>query len=386
MTARHFLCTEKFIKTACLFTIIIILVAGLWPFNFFPKNEVQWLKERNGIHFYGRGIIFGPPPTNNPSPPLFPGGPVTIELWLQPDTEPGSSLPRILSIYDARDGEDFFIGQWKSELILLKRTLNAEGKVSYREVGVANALPLGQRRLIAITSDRRKTSIYIDGRLEKHFPNLTLVPIDEKNANQIVLGNSPTGKEYWKGFLFGLAIYHDSLSSDIITQNYQNWISGKPPSIIKSVNQPIIFPFAESPEAIIKDQLNRHTLLMPNRFPIIQKVILEPPWKDFRWKLYYFEDAFINIIGFIPLGFFIFAWARNKFKSNRNSFLLVITLGFLLSFLIEITQSYLPSRNSQLIDILTNVLGTFLGAIIFDHFVKSHQNYGFVTNSLKCLL
>ena len=301
-------------------------------------------------------------------PPLFPGGRVTIELWVQPDTEPDSSLPRILSIHDARDGEDFFIGQWKSGLILRKRTLNAEGKVSYREVGVANALPLGQKRFIAITFDRLKTSIYIDGRLEKHFPNFTLFPIGRKNGNQIILGNSPTGKENWKGILFGLAIYHDSLSSDIITQNYQNWISGKPLSLLKTANQPIIFSFAESPETIIKDQLKRHTLLMPNRFQIIQKVILEPPWKDFHWKLYYFEDTFINIIGFIPFGFFIFAWARNKFKSNRNSFLLVITLGFLLSFLIEITQTYLLSRNSQLMDILTNVLGTFLGTIIFRFF------------------
>ena len=371
MNDRPFLYTEKFIKTACLFTIIIILVAGLWPLNFCPKNEVQWLKERNGVHFYGRGIIFSPALANNPSSPLLPGGPVTIELWLQPDTEPGSSLPRILSIYDARNGEDFFIGQWKSGLIMRKRILNAEGKVSYRDVGVAKALPPGQRRFISITSDRLKTSVYIDGRLEKHFPNFTFLPIDEKNANQIILGNSPTGKEYWQGILFGLAIYHDLLSPDIITKNYQNWISGKPLSIMKSANEPIICSFAESSETIIKDQLNRHTLLMPNRFQIIHKVILEPPWKDFRWKLNYFEDIFINIIGFIPFGFFVFAWARNKFKFTRNSFLLVITLGFLLSFLIEITQSYLLSRNSQIMDILTNVLGTFLGMIIFD-LVKSH--------------
>lgn len=356
---------EKSIKIACLFTIIIILVAGLWPFNFWPQNEVSWLKDSVGVHFYGRGIIFSPPPANSSSPSLFSGGPLTIGLWLQPDTEPGSSLPRILSIYYVNDGEDFFIGQWKSELILRKRILNAQGKASYREVGVENALPQGQKRFIAITSDRQNTSVYVDGRLEKTLLNFTLTPKAGKKANRIILGNSPTGKEYWMGMLFGLAIYNDLLSPDMINQDFQNWISDKSPAISKSENPPIIFSFVESPGMIIKDHLKRHTLLMPNRFQIIQKVILEPLWKDFRWKFYYFEDIFLNIFGFIPFGFFTFARLRNKFKSNLGSSLLVVVLGVFFSLLIELIQVYLPSRDSQTMDVLTNTLGTYLGIILF---------------------
>jgi glycopeptide antibiotics resistance protein len=122
---------------------------------------------------------------------------------------------------------------------------------------------------------------------------------------------------------------------------------------------------SEASGSEIKDQLNRHTLSMPNRFQMIQKVILEPPWKDFRWKFYYFEDIFMNLIGFIPFGFLTFTLLKSKPKSQRGASIFVIVLGFLISILIETIQVYLPSRDSQAMDVLANTFGTYLGIILF---------------------
>ncbi|MGA2318608.1 MAG: hypothetical protein ABSG71_19855 [Thermodesulfobacteriota bacterium] len=38
---------------------------------------------------------------------------------------------------------------------------------------------------------------------------------------QIILGNFPTGKDYWTGNFFGLAIYDHSLSNEQVLQYFQ---------------------------------------------------------------------------------------------------------------------------------------------------------------------
>jgi hypothetical protein len=44
--------------------------------------------------------------------------------------------------------------------------------------------------------------------------------------------------------------------------------------------------------------------------------------------------------------------------------LLTVVAGFVVSFAIEWLQAYLPSRDSSLRDLITNILGTFVGAVI----------------------
>ena len=41
---------------ACIAVLLGILVAGLWPFHT-PKNEVTWLKDRNGLRFGDYGTV-----------------------------------------------------------------------------------------------------------------------------------------------------------------------------------------------------------------------------------------------------------------------------------------------------------------------------------------
>ena len=47
--------------------------------------------------------------------------------------------------------------------------------------------------------------------------------------------------------------------------------------------------------------------------------------------------------------------------------MLTITIfsGFLVSFVIEFIQGYLLSRDSSLVDLVNNTLGTVLGALVF---------------------
>ena len=47
---------KKVLGVLCAAVLIIILIAGLWPFHA-PKNQVSWLSNSNGLHFGEYGVI-----------------------------------------------------------------------------------------------------------------------------------------------------------------------------------------------------------------------------------------------------------------------------------------------------------------------------------------
>ena len=52
-------------------------------------------------------------------------------------------------------------------------------------------------------------------------------------------------------------------------------------------------------------------------------------------------------------------------RSVRGAIFLTTCFGFAVSFAIEFFQSYLPTRNSGTTDLITNSLGTFIGARLY---------------------
>jgi len=87
------------------------------------------------------------------------------------------------------------------------------------------------------------------------------------------------------------------------------------------------------------------------------------------WKIY-LNDSITNIFLFLPLGF-LFQVSRRRHKDT----LCVGALGFglLVSVVIEITQVFLLWRYTSAIDVVTNGLGAWVGALIFT-FIKRHVN------------
>ncbi|MBA4323032.1 MAG: hypothetical protein C0408_09475, partial [Odoribacter sp.] len=78
------------------------------------------------------------------------------------------------------------------------------------------------------------------------------------------------------------------------------------------------------------------------------------------------QDVIINLFGFIPFGFFFAAFLM-KFTEGRRlpAYLITSLLGIAVSLLIEFSQSYLPTRDSSLVDVAMNSAGTMLGVVFF---------------------
>jgi VanZ family protein len=82
-------------------------------------------------------------------------------------------------------------------------------------------------------------------------------------------------------------------------------------------------------------------------------------------------DALTDIFGFISFRFFLSAYLRmRKPRSNFQLLLLSTIIARCMSLSIELIQVYLPTRSSQLMDVITNTLGTIIGVILFS---KHHK-------------
>ena len=78
-----------------------------------------------------------------------------------------------------------------------------------------------------------------------------------------------------------------------------------------------------------------------------------------------FQDVFINILGFIPIGFLMMATLTNN-KSKKTAAIIAIMTGIGTSLMIETAQyCCVPGRISSIIDLMTNSAGVFVGVFSF---------------------
>lgn len=367
---------RRLLSVICLVILFIILVTGLWPFNFFPQNKVKWLSDRSGVHIYGQGIIFSTSPGWNQEKPLFPNKAITVELWLHPYQET-NNLPSILTFYDGQNPDIFLIGQWKSHLVIRSRAAEQRnrkfGKV-YQEVGLRNALLKNQDVFITVTSNKDGLVIFVNGQHAKDYPHHRLLGGMTSGNIRLIIGNSPTGQAYWSGDILGMAIYNRAFSPDEVAGNYLSWIQNDPYSIKKEKSLIGLYLFYEREGKIIHNVINSDdTLTIPDIFKPVRMVVLSPPWGgDFRWNMSVAQDVVINILGFIPVGFFFCALLMKQRNQRRmTAYVLTVIIGMGLSLVIELTQAYLPTRDSSLTDFINNTLGTILGVLIFPAKPKS---------------
>ncbi|MGA2332945.1 MAG: hypothetical protein ABSG75_14420 [Syntrophales bacterium] len=80
---------------------LAMLIAGLWPLDFRPANKVSWLRDINGINFYGQAMILSPPLWGEPQESPFQDKSITIEIWMHPAAGLSAvGTGRILTLYD----------------------------------------------------------------------------------------------------------------------------------------------------------------------------------------------------------------------------------------------------------------------------------------------
>lgn len=353
MNGDHRSSNGKVLPVICIALSLGLLFAGLWPFRFRTANNVRWIGGSPGLRFDTYGIASGKEPLFGLGGAVDLALPFTIRMEVRPREEPSGSLPRILSAYDGDGRELFFLGQWRAGLVL--RILERERfhRLGYRETG-AGGLRKDVTHSIVVRSDNNALTLFVDGLPAKTRSGVAFSLLPEKRAQALmILGNSPSGEHPWRGDLLSLSFYPGALSPGDIG-------SGETPPIIR-------YDFTEGGGAVCRGGADsRYDLAIPSVFQAPKKGILVPPWRVQKFDRSFWRDVFVNILGFIPFGFAVYAWARKggerKIAMAMGSALL---LGAGISLFIELQQVYLPTRNSSLTDVLINILGTYIGARLF---------------------
>jgi len=336
-------------------------VAGLWPFHA-PRNQVSWLGHGSGLFFgkYGSIVSAEPFGINQQRPE----SPCSLEIWLQPKRILSSGT--ILAFYQpAGQVIPFSLRQSLGDLTLQRVSNNDPGKAKRSKIYVDDVFSRLQYVLITISSSKSGTTVFADGVVVRKYQNFELSGQDL--TGRLIVGNSPVTTDDWSGQVKGLAIYDRELTANEVSQHFANWTHNAQPDFAKSASPVALYLFSEGSGNKVHNYLDSATdLLIPKRFLVLHGQFLERPWDEFRPDWNYWKDVGINVAGFIPLGFFFFAYF-SQLQRFEHPAVITIAFGFAVSLTIEVLQAFLPTRDSGMTDLITNTLGTALGVMAFRH-------------------
>ena len=331
-----------------------VLVATLWPFDFFAQNGVTWLHGDRGLKFENHGLVVSNgyvQPAESQATESY-----SLEFLVRPAN--WNAAP-ILAFYYGRP-TCLIVGQSGERLIVTHDAAIQSDAPETRDFYADHIFRPGKLALVTISSGPNGTTVYLDGKTASSFPRFNLSRGDL--SGQIVLGTSPTMYEPWVGELQGLAIYSKEVTAEDARRHYREWTN---PSGVHETDGVIArYGFAEGEGREVRDDVSSGPALkIPAIFSVPHKALLRSMTKEFHPSRRYAKDVVENIAGFVPLGLIAcayFSWTRSHWKAILRS---TIACGSL-SLVIETLQYYIPRRFSGTTDIMTNTLGAALGAAL----------------------
>jgi VanZ family protein len=342
----------------CMAILAGVLTAGLWPFARFPKNEVVWLENEHGLRFGDYGSIFSSgtfQTINSKDDPSC-----SIEIWLQPGLTYDQNT--MVAFYTPQNPIQFRLRQSGADLFVLRELRDQQDRDTINEIRAEHVFQKGKRLLITITSGKQGTAVYLDGNLVQVSLHFGLTRNDF--TGQLIVGGAPLMSDSWSGTLRGLAIYSEELTPSQVLQHFDMWTKNEPLDFSEAESAIAVYTFDERTGRVVHNLINSEPdLYIPDHFKVLHQLILERPWEEFHPDWHYCWDLLINIGGFVPLGFFFCAYFSSR--RIRRPVLTTIILGGAVSLTIEVLQAYIPTRSSGVTDLITNTIGTAIGAIVF---------------------
>jgi VanZ family protein len=339
----------------CILVLSGILLAGLLPFRG-PRNGVAWLTPQNGVGLTGHATLW-----STESFPALDGGAgnaCSIEIWVQPALPRDSS--EILAFTTPSDPRQLTLRQYGS--LLIAETRVPGGWNPSTIVGASGVFHQGRPSLVTLTSGPQQTAIYSNGSLVRAFPGSRIAA----NCNgRLVLGTSPTTDDSWRGQIYGLALYGAELPPVQVRAHYDNWTKSGNPSPAAADSPAALYLFNELSGRVVHNSVSGGmNLEIPSRYALVHQYFLRPFWREYKSDWSYWQDILINIVGLMPLGFLFYAYWTVA-RPLKRAVLVTTLLGFAVSLTIEVSQSFIPTRDSGTTDLITNTLGTFLGVQLY---------------------
>src|SRR5579871_3077772 len=357
--------TSRVVGLICALFLLGVLYAGLMPFRL-PRNTASWNSRANAIEFLDHGVVL----SRQPLPPSSTGS-RSVEFWATPARTKAEGT--ILAFYDPAISHMFAVRQSLGDLELRSAPVHV-WSAQYRaaRVYIPRTLRKGDPSFWTITCDSSKITVYQNGLLRQTIPTSLL--LDARCAGRLILGASAVFNDPWVGNLNGLAVYDRDLSPSQIQRHFSTWTSNGTPRIEADDLSIALYLFDEGSGPLIHNRIGQEMpLTIPERYVVVDRVLLDPIWRAFNGTLGFWRDALVNVLGFAPFGYFACLYC--SLKGFARPKLIASVAGLLVSILIEIAQSKIPVRDSSMSDVLTNAVGSFFGACaVTIYFGKRLQN------------
>ncbi len=392
---------EHFTARSTNYTYLILigfLLAGLWPFNFVTPNRALIEKE-GGLVLERHGTVYVAAHVEK----LHGIEQFTIFLDLVTASDGLSAFEKIVSLADSQRDMNFIVGQWKDGVVLHIPDHARQKEIHFGKSGVFKE---GVRTRLTLAYDGMNLSLHQDGRPVKVRRTGPLSFSGWSWDYPLVIGTEATGRSQWRGTIYEIAVWDRAMATGEVqglrghkqtadgrqqTGRSKKGLHNAGDSNDRENRSGPLVHYVFKPEFTYSTEYRgmkalgvrdlgggpSADLVIPEQFIPARRAFLawESDWTD---KAQNWQDVFVNIVGFVPMGFlsFLFFKSRNAERcelalmkrilsrchsSMLLNFALAVTAGFVLSFFIEYLQAYLPSRDSSLRDLIMNTVGTSLG-------------------------
>ena len=247
------------------FYILVLLIVGLWPFNFLQLNEINH-NSCHGLHLTAPSTAY----TSNPSKKLLGLKEFTILLNLSSDFYGSNGYARILSYSLDDERINFMVGQWEDSLVLKLRAFGRTDLVHFETEGV---LKKGKKKYIAIIFNGEKLLLCQNGEIknEKNTGPLSFANWD--GSFPLVIGSEANGKFPWEGNIYSIKIFERAL---LLREIDRLALPGSPK---RNGDIPLIDYSFDAGGPVIKDggKGQPANLVIPKRFKPYKRAFLERP-------------------------------------------------------------------------------------------------------------
>lgn len=343
-----------------------ILVFGLRSKGFHSLNNVNWITDKPGIRFGSYGMAYMDLSNREIERVVSKSDSFSIEITIKPEPFNQEGFNFILVFHDGKDSKQLLVGQYRSSLIIMNGDDYSNRKRTKR-IAVNQVFQNPKEIFLDITTGQEGTKVYIDGRLINGKKDLKLEIPNEGETSRLIVGNSVYGNNFWRGDIFGLAFYRHKLTDEEVKLHFNDWLTKRTFSFANQYKPSLLYLFDEKKGEMAIDHANgNHELKIPTRMLILEKRILSPPWIDLKLNKSFIQDFVINLVGFIPLGFILSAtFIQFGGILKKRVILITVALCFAISLIIEVAQGWMPSRSSQILDLMLNTSGALIGSMAY---------------------
>jgi hypothetical protein len=345
--------------------LIGILYFGLGPQSIWFPNGVDWISDQPGIRFSEYGIAYTNPYVETTLGDNSAADGFSVEIALKPAIFDGKGFTFVWVLHGGNDRNQLVMGQWRSWFIIMNGD-DYDHSRKLERISADAASPPREKQFVTITSGPGGSRIYFDGRLVRTKKDLALKIPSGKNV-RLIVGNSVSNKHSWRGDVYGLALYRYPLTESEVAHHFDSWSKDHNFTFAEADTPFLLYVFDEKsgPRAADHAGGNRH-LYIPPRAKVLERQFLERPRVGMGFGRLNIKDIVVNLLGFIPLGF-ILAAILDKLGGifSKRAVFLTVAACFFVSLLIETVQTSIPSRNSDLLDLVFNTSGGLIGAVIY---------------------